>query len=290
VEDQAEPTPDGPSRRAVIGGAVAALLAVAVPTAVVVSRRDSRSAVQRMLDQHPFVVAHRGGDADRPEMSLAAYQHAVDRGVDGVEISLGRTSDGVWFGLHDTTLDRTSGTQGFVASEHTWAEVKARRISAAHAGDHHGPAQPYMSLEQLVASVGDSVAIFVDPKAVAREHHGGLLRFMDAAVPDPTGTFVAKSYYLDRGWAKQARARGYRTWGYYYGRDIERSPGVLSGTQANWDMLGLDVNAPTSAWDTARSFHKPVIAHVVRTRAQARTALDRGAQGLMVSHLAAAGR
>ena len=34
---------------------------------------------------HPFVVAHRGASADRPEHTLAAYELALQEGADGVE-------------------------------------------------------------------------------------------------------------------------------------------------------------------------------------------------------------
>jgi len=37
------------------------------------------------LGRHPFVVAHRGASADRPEHTLAAYELALAEGADGVE-------------------------------------------------------------------------------------------------------------------------------------------------------------------------------------------------------------
>ena len=218
-------------------------------------------------------------------MSLAAYRHALTRGVDAIEVSLARTSDGVWFGLHDATLDRTSGTQGFVVSEHTWAEVQAHRISTVPTDPRRRSPEPYLQLPDLMRAVGDRVAVFVDPKAVSPQHYPELLRLMDSLVDDPRGTFVAKAYFKDRAWASAARRRGIRTWGYYYGRDLAGPGDVLATTQRRWDLLGLDVDAPASAWQAVRSVHKPVIAHVVRTRAQVDLAERRGAQGLMVSHL-----
>jgi glycerophosphoryl diester phosphodiesterase len=54
-----------------------------------------------LLDTRPFYVAHRGGSADWPEQSMLAYRSAVACGVDALEVSLARSADGVWFGLHD---------------------------------------------------------------------------------------------------------------------------------------------------------------------------------------------
>jgi glycerophosphoryl diester phosphodiesterase len=200
-------------------------------------------------------------------------------------VSLARTSDGVWFGLHDATLDRTSATPGFVASEHTWAEVRALRITQVPSDPRRRSPEPYLSFPDLVAAVGDRVAVFVDPKVVPPQHYPELLRLMDSLVDDPRGTFVAKGYFMDRAWASAARRRGIRTWGYYYGKDLAGPGDVLAATQRPWDMVGLDVGAPAAAWQAVRSLHKPVIAHVVRTAAQVQVAERRGAQGLMVSHL-----
>ena len=42
----------------------------------------------------PFVVAHRGASADRPEHTLAAYELALREGADGVECDVRLTRDG----------------------------------------------------------------------------------------------------------------------------------------------------------------------------------------------------
>ena len=46
------------------------------------------------LDGHPFVVAHRGASAARPEHTLAAYELALQEGADGVECDVRLTKDG----------------------------------------------------------------------------------------------------------------------------------------------------------------------------------------------------
>ena len=46
------------------------------------------------LGGHPFVVAHRGASAERPEHTLAAYELALAEGADGVECDVRLTRDG----------------------------------------------------------------------------------------------------------------------------------------------------------------------------------------------------
>lgn len=273
------------SRRALLTGGLgaAALAAVGVPLALRTRSAGSGKLVPDLLASSPFYVAHRGGSLDWPEMSMEAYRASVARGADALEISLARTADGVWFGLHDETLDRTSGTRGMVAAEHTWAEVSALRInpSGPHAAGQ--TPQPYVRFEDLVAAYADTHTIFVDPKAVDQSHYKELLSVMDAVGSRPTDSFVAKYYGTGTRWATLARKRGYTTWGYYYGSEIASGATPLAATQADWDVLGLDVDASPAQWQQVLALGRPVVAHVVADAAAARRALAAGARGLMVS-------
>ena len=49
-----------------------------------------------VLAGHPFVVAHRGASAARPEHTLAAYDLALKEGADGVECDVRLTGTGIW--------------------------------------------------------------------------------------------------------------------------------------------------------------------------------------------------
>lgn len=274
------------SRRAVLaGGLGVALAAVSVPVTLRVARDPGPGGmlVPELFAAREFTIAHRGGSADWPEMSMEAYRRSVGLGVDALEVSVARSADGVWFGLHDATLDRTSGTTGFAAAEHPWSEIRTHRIRPTGAYDTSSADQPYLPFPELVAAYAGSHAIFVDPKAAAPEHYPELLALMDAAGPEATETFVAKAYCTTTGWAAAARARGYRTWGYYYGRDLADGSTPLEATQASWDLLGLDVAAPADAWSAVLAAGKPVIAHIVASPADAATARNRGARGQMIS-------
>ena len=236
------------------------------------------ASVTAMLASAPFYVAHRGGSLNWPEMSLFAYSQSAFWGVGALEVSLARTSDGVWFGLHDDSLDRTSGTSGFVAANHTWAEVQTHQITAADTTDTSQPTRPYMRWEELMEAYYDTHVIVVDPKH-ATAFASELLDMMDAQPGTSTDRFIGKYYGVSSSWATQTSARGYKTWGYFYQVD---SPNFAT-YQGYWDILGMDYNADQSTWTTILSYGKPVIAHTIPHGAAASTALSLGASGMMVS-------
>jgi hypothetical protein len=236
------------------------------------------ASVTAMLATTPFYVAHRGGSANWPEMSLHAYTQSGFWGVKALEVSLARTSDGVWFGLHDDTLDRTSGTTGFTASAHTWAEVQAYQITAAGTTNPAQPTRPYMRWEELMTAYYSSHIFFVDPKA-ATGFVSELLDMMDAMPGTPTDKFVAKYYGVSSAWVNAAKLRGYKSWGYFYQADAAN----FATYQGRWDILGMDYTADQATWTAILSYGKPVIGHIIPSAAAATTALNFGAAGLMVS-------
>jgi glycerophosphoryl diester phosphodiesterase len=85
--------------------------------------------------------AHRGGAQERPENSLAAFQHAVDLGFVDLELDVRGTKDGVAVVHHDATLNRTTDRVGRL-NDLTWPHVARARI--------HGRF-PIMRLEELLA-------------------------------------------------------------------------------------------------------------------------------------------
>ncbi len=241
--------------------------------------------VSAMLAADPFLVAHRGCSRTWPEMSGYAYAQATAAGFGALELSLSRTSDGVWFGLHDATLDRTSGVTGRTANAMTWAEVSGYRIRGSVADDHPDqPDRPYLRWEEMVATHYPDQVIFVDPKE-AQPFAAELVALMDALPGTAQEHLVLKSFGRSGPdgaapvWARLAREHGYRSWGYFYGADASR----LAVDQVHWDLLGMDWAADGDAWRQVTSFDKPVIGHIVATADQAARALDRGARGLMAS-------
>ena len=65
--------------------------------------------------QRPLVYAHRGGAALRPENTIAAFDHGLSFGADGLEFDVHLSRDGTVVVHHDDTLDRTTGVSGLLA-------------------------------------------------------------------------------------------------------------------------------------------------------------------------------
>ena len=72
----------------------------------------------------PFVIAHRGDSAHRPENTLASFASALELGVEVMELDVQLTRDGHVIVLHDPTLDRTTTGRGSVR-DLTLAQVRS---------------------------------------------------------------------------------------------------------------------------------------------------------------------
>jgi glycerophosphoryl diester phosphodiesterase len=77
----------------------------------------------------PLVFAHRGGSALKPENTIEAFDHAVALGVDGLELDVHLSSDGVVVVHHDRTLERTTTLRGPIVMRRA-AELHAARVPA----------------------------------------------------------------------------------------------------------------------------------------------------------------
>jgi glycerophosphoryl diester phosphodiesterase len=61
------------------------------------------------------VIAHRGGRAQAPENTLAAFRKGIQSGADQLEMDIQRSKDGQLVVMHDATVDRTTDGSGRVA-------------------------------------------------------------------------------------------------------------------------------------------------------------------------------
>ena len=121
---------------------------------------------------HPFVVAHRGASASRPEHTLAAYELALQEGADGVECDVRLTRDGHLVCVHDRRIDRTSTGTGLV-SEMTLAQLRGSTTARGTSWRADGTQGDtgLLTLDDLVRLVLDwnrPVKIFIETKHPVR--------------------------------------------------------------------------------------------------------------------------
>jgi glycerophosphoryl diester phosphodiesterase len=77
----------------------------------------------------PLAFAHRGGAALRPENTLEAFDHGLALGVDGLELDVRLSRDGVVVVHHDDTLERTTDARGPIAA---FTADELDRVDAAY--------------------------------------------------------------------------------------------------------------------------------------------------------------
>jgi glycerophosphoryl diester phosphodiesterase len=110
-----------------------------------------------------YVVAHRGAHNGIPENTLAAYEMAIDMGVDFVEIDLRTTKDGHIVSIHNKGIDSyvSDGRHGLV-SEMTLEQLKQLDI-----GSKIGPqwsAEKIPTFEEILKLCKGRVGIYLDLK------------------------------------------------------------------------------------------------------------------------------
>lgn len=104
----------------------------------------------------PLISAHRGGVNLAPENTLFAYRHAFAYGADFVEVDVRESLDGVFYSLHDSTVDRTTDGSGELA---TMTSLQIDGLNAADfepwIGSEYDPS-PVARLEDILELARDA--------------------------------------------------------------------------------------------------------------------------------------
>ncbi|HEU0163462.1 MAG TPA: glycerophosphodiester phosphodiesterase family protein [Thermomicrobiales bacterium] len=75
------------------------------------------------------IYAHRGASIEFPENTLAAFNRAIELGIEGIELDVYLSKDGIPVVIHDPTLDRTTNGTGPIDS------LTAAELGALDAGN-----------------------------------------------------------------------------------------------------------------------------------------------------------
>jgi hypothetical protein len=218
-----------------------------------------------------LVIGHRGmsGAGDVVEHTMAAYTRAVECGVDALEISCHRTSDGVWLASHDSTLARLGGPSTPIR-DMTWAQVQAAFAAR--------PEAVPVTLKDYLATYGATHVTIFDPKTEMARSDEYL-----ALLKDYKDRVVVKAF-ADAWWLfAKVKQAGWATWGYAYARNRGQNwyPDFVQGT--NLDFLSMEWDASDDVWAPLVATGKPVIAHIPASVAQAAEGARKGAAGCITS-------
>ena len=222
--------------------------------------------------------AHRGGSFSYPEMCEYSYRKAVRRNYHVLEFSAQKTLDGVWVGVHDLTLDRTSQiATGVNVTTITYAQLQAYNVSLKATRDP----QPYWRLDAFLQKYGKSHIVVIDPKNGFNTPN----TFFDLADQYTTkDRCIMKFTGVGSGsvaFCNAAKARGYKTWGYFYQTDFVS--GDFETWQGPWDYLGLEIAAPQTTWDAVLAKGKKTVGHIAQTQADYNSAIAKGAHAVQTS-------
>src|SRR5690606_12446246 len=95
---------------------------------------DALEIARRLRDpDQVLVIAHRGCVDQAPEVSVASIDACAGKGIDGIELHIRISKDGVLVSIHDATLERTTNGSGRVA-DHTAAELRPLRLRRGNGG------------------------------------------------------------------------------------------------------------------------------------------------------------
>jgi glycerophosphoryl diester phosphodiesterase len=108
-------------------------------------------------------IAHRGasGQGLAPENTLAAYEKAIEIGVDAVEIDVQLTADNQVVVIHDRAVDRTTDGSGTVDTM-TLSEI--RELSAGSWFSSKFASERIPTLEEVLELVGWRALLLVEAK------------------------------------------------------------------------------------------------------------------------------
>lgn len=108
------------------------------------------------------IVCHKGANEYAPENTYAAAQLCLDWGVDYVEVDVRTSQDGVFYLMHDETLERTTNGQGLLA------ELTASELDRLDAGSWFHPRfaeQRVPRLADFLRWIKGKAKVYLDVKA-----------------------------------------------------------------------------------------------------------------------------
>ena len=110
---------------------------------------------------HPVRIAHRGASGSAPENTAAAFERAIQIGVDAIEVDVHGTSDGRVVVIHDPTLDRTTDRSGWVR-EQTFEQIRHADAGAWFGAQFRGEQVPL--LEEAIETTRHRALLLVEIK------------------------------------------------------------------------------------------------------------------------------
>jgi len=231
----------------------------------------------------PWVIAHRGASAERPENTRAAFDLALKAGPEAIELDLQRARDGVPVVWHDRTLRKAGLPRRRVAG------LTRAELSALDAGGWFGPAfagERIPTLEAVLDGYGGRLDLMLEIKLRGGRRsaagHRALARDVAARVAgrgltDRTFLLCFGLEVLEAARERVPEARC--VW------NLDAAPRLTAALKrriAPLAALCLNVRALTPAFvDRVHGLGKPVLTFTCDTPRDVARALAAGADGII---------
>lgn len=235
-----------------------------------------------LLEDDPWVTAHRGSGGEFPEHTMAAWQASVDAGAKAIEVSLHSSSDDELFGWHDTTWDRmTNGEHTGPVGDETWAEIQQIQVVPQPLLGDGWPNQPIPHLQEIIDAFADEVVIFLEAKSNPAVP---LLQQYLLTLPQRVRQNIVIKGFFESTMFPWARDNGFPTWGYI---NADTPAADMDAVDELIDMWGVPVSAPDSKITEVveRPGGKPVMCWEVHRHVEVERLVGLGVRGLMCSQL-----
>lgn len=119
------------------------------------------SFLDREVLKETAITAHRGASGEAPENTISALLAAMDQMADYAEIDVQETADGELVLMHDYSLRRTTGMQGFVSST-TLEELKSYDCGSWFSPEFQGERVP--TLEEALSLCKGKIYLNIELK------------------------------------------------------------------------------------------------------------------------------
>ena len=126
------------------------------------------SNIDRVKNKDFEIIAHKGASGYAPENTLAAFQMALDMGVDMIELDVRHTEDEQIIVFHDQFLDRTTNGKGDV-HDYTLDEIK--ELDAGSWFDPKYSDQKVPTLKEVLDLVNGRCKVLIEIKHMEHPHY-----------------------------------------------------------------------------------------------------------------------
>jgi glycerophosphoryl diester phosphodiesterase len=225
----------------------------------------------------PLLFAHRGLSAKAPENTMPAFKTAWEHGIPGIELDVRMCASGELVVFHDETLERTTGTDGYL--EATDIETLRSLDAGSYFGEEFaGTGIPLLS--EVVEAAPEKVYFDIEMKVAAgnaREMALSLGRFLSEH--EMENRCIISSFYPTALREIKIAAPSIPT-AFIYSEELVREHRIQNFLARRISATPI-LKPEWPLTKAALKHHRPLVPWTVNDPEQARFCIDLGAAGII---------